>query len=494
MGPWTERPQPELPAQPDHLGPQHLAWMAPGAVAPWLQQGVRTAFFRHPRWEGLQVSPALLAFLLLTTVLCSQLFDRLFIDGPAQFRWQALPLEWLGTLVAGWACYLVRPRADAQLPSKAAPGPAHLFALLLAQALVMLVGLSLMWLLLHSATGQAGWMAAHPWVTWGLWVGSMAWMSLAVLAALWRGGDRVLPANALANGAMLACVAVAMWSPPPKAWVAAAPARGEPEPERPQLALTQEVFEAQSELLSRQLAAISPQRPGVTDLYAITFAPYADEDVFRHEAEMVSEVMGQRFDAAERHLTLINHAETAGTAPWATAANLHRAIRQMAARMNKTEDILFIHLTSHGARDGQLAASFWPLEVEPVRPETLQAWLDEAGVRYRVLSISACFSGSWIKPLSNPNALVMTAADASHTSYGCGRRSPLTFFGRAMYDEALRTRTRSFELAHAQARSVILKREEEAGKSDGYSNPQISVGEGIRLPLAALARRLDATP
>lgn len=494
MGPCNERPQPELPEQPEHTGPQRLAWMAPGAVAPWLRQGACTALFRHPRWEGLQASPALLAFLLLATVLCSQLFDRLFIDGPAQFRWQALPLGWLGTLVVGWACYLVRPRTDAQLPSKAAPSPAHLLALVMAQALVMLVGLSFMWLLCQSAAGLPGGMASHPWVSWGLWVASMAWMSLAVLAALWRGGDRVPLANLLANAAMLACVALSMWSPAPKAWVAASQAGGDQEPERPQLALTQEVFEAQSDLLSSQLAAISPQRPGVTDLYAITFAPYADEDVFRHEAEMVSEVMGQRFDAAERHITLINHAETAGTAPWATATNLRRAIQTMAARMNKAEDVLFVHLTSHGARDGQLAASFWPLEVEPVRPEALQAWLEEAGVRFRVLSISACFSGSWIKPLSHPDALVMTAADANHTSFGCGRLSPLTFFGRAMYDEALRTRTRSFELAHAQARDVILKREEEAGKSDGYSNPQISVGEGIKVPLAALARRLDATP
>ena len=108
------------------------------------------------------------------------------------------------------------------------------------------------------------------------------------------------------------------------------------------------------------------------------------------------------------------------------------------------------------------------------------------------MSISACYSGSWIAPLADDDALLMTAADAEHTSYGCGRLSPLTFFGRAMYDELLRTQTRSFTEAHAKARELILQREQEAGKDDGYSNPQISVGSRIAPMLEALRQRLEA--
>jgi hypothetical protein len=107
------------------------------------------------------------------------------------------------------------------------------------------------------------------------------------------------------------------------------------------------------------------------------------------------------------------------------------------------------------------------------------------------VSISACYSGSWIEPLAGPGTLVMTAADADHTSYGCGSRSDLTFFGRAMYDEQMRM-TWSFEAAHAAARSVIARREVEAGKTDGYSNPQIRVGTGIREQLDQLERQRRA--
>jgi hypothetical protein len=159
--------------------------------------------------------------------------------------------------------------------------------------------------------------------------------------------------------------------------------------------------------------------------------------------------------------------------------------------MDLEEDVLFIHLTSHGASNGELAADFWPLDVDPVTPPDLRKWLDDAGIKHRVISISACYAGSWVGPLANEDTLVMTASDADHTSYGCGKKSPLTFFGRAMYDEQIRSTTLSFEDAHAAARTIIEKRENEAGKDDGYSNPQIKVGSRIRIYLERMRARLQ---
>ena len=126
-------------------------------------------------------------------------------------------------------------------------------------------------------------------------------------------------------------------------------------------------------------------------------------------------------------------------------------------------------------------------------PQLLKQWLDEAGVRWRVISVSACFSGSWIAPLAGDGTLVMTAADADHTSYGCGKKSELTFFGRAMYVDALRE-TLDFEAAHEQARQLIDAREQEAGKTDGYSNPQLRMGDGIRTVLQRLRQELERQP
>jgi hypothetical protein len=161
--------------------------------------------------------------------------------------------------------------------------------------------------------------------------------------------------------------------------------------------------------------------------------------------------------------------------------------------MDREHDLLVVYMTSHGARDFQLAASNPPLKVDTISPGELRAALDEAGIRHRVIAISACYSGGWIGPLASDTTLVMTAADADHTSYGCGSLSELTFFGRAMFDEQLR-KTHSIERAFAAAVPLIRQREDEAGKQDGFSNPQISVGQGVRPLLAELEKRLDAAP
>lgn len=158
--------------------------------------------------------------------------------------------------------------------------------------------------------------------------------------------------------------------------------------------------------------------------------------------------------------------------------------------MDRENDLLVVYLTSHGARDHQLAATNGPLSVPWLTPAELRKALDDAGIRHRVVAISACYSGGWIEPMATEHTLVMTAADATHTSYGCGRLSELTFFGRAVFDEELR-KTRSLEAAFAAAVPVIKQREIDAGKEDGFSNPQIRVGEKIRPVLAELARRLD---
>jgi hypothetical protein len=228
----------------------------------------------------------------------------------------------------------------------------------------------------------------------------------------------------------------------------------------------------------------------VRDVYGLVFAPYASEDVFLRESTMVAELLAQRFDAQGRVLHLVNHASTSERLPWATTLNLRRAIEALADRMDREQDVLVVYLTSHGASNFRLAASHEPLQVDSLSPIELRRMLDEAGIRHRVIAISACYSGGWIGPLASDTTLVMTAADADHTSYGCGRRSELTFFGRAVFDEQLR-KTHSFEQAFAAAVPVIRQRENEAGKPDGFSNPQISVGAKIRPVLDEIAQRLD---
>jgi hypothetical protein len=453
-----------------------------GTLGAWWREGARSAFLLKPDWRGLQATPGIIACLVIVGVLLELGLERLYIDGPASFHWEALETGWLATAVALWVCWLLVPQPHDQAQAGDRPSSAAaLFAMMSAQALTFLVVLGLVFVPLvrngsftPAALGRIGWAAA--------WVLPVLWMGAAQLALVWRSGNPHRAPRVAAALLLGLTLVVNNWFQTSRHWY---PERSDVSAETAAqpLKLTQELMELQPRILTTKLQALAPERPGVIDLYAITFAPYADEDVFKRESQLVAGVMQERFDAGGRTLQLVNHRDTIREWPWATPLNLQRTIQRIAQRMNRDEDLIFIHLTSHGAREGSLAAEFWPLELDALTPQMLKRWLDEAGIRYRVISVSACFSGSWIAPLAGPGTLVMTAADSEHTSYGCGRGSELTFFGRAMFDEQLR-RTLSFEQAHAAARKVIDKREREAGKTDGFSNPQISVGADVRDRLA----------
>ena len=454
----------------------------------WIQEGARSLVLRRPRWDRIHPSPAVVALLVLLELAVSIGWGRQYLDGAVIFSWRAGLAGWASFLLLAWACYVLRraPRASADT----APGAMHMLALILAQAL----WLSFIWGLVYSTVIRTDWFAnGGNWMRWTAWFLPAVWITLAQLVLMLRSGDRAPGRRILAILALaLSCSLTYYLAPNPPFWNEAAAPDGAASEEP--LRFTQELIEDQAPLLDEQLDGLKPQRPGIADMYTITFAPYAGEEVFRRESRMVAEVMAKRFDAAGRGLQLLNHRENQEDMVWATPLNLERAIDGIAKTMDLEEDVLFIHLTSHGAREGQLAADFWPLDVDPVTPDDLRRWLDEAGIKHRVISISACFAGSWIGPLASEDTLVMTASDADHTSYGCGKRSPLTFFGRAMYDEQIRSTTLSFEEAHAAARKIIDKREKEAGKEDGYSNPQIKVGSRIRPYLEKMRARLQDSP
>jgi hypothetical protein len=474
-------------ATPDDLPKTSTTPATPRVLKHWLIEGVRSALLLRTRWQALHASPAIVFVLCALSVLIGLGLQRLWIVGPANFLWQQLLAGWLATAAAAWGCYALT-HGPARAADADAPNASQLFSLLLVQGTVLSTLFGGAWaVLVHQHQGTPPLSPNALWVMWGvLWL----WLGLAQTLTLLRGSPRKAWAL-LVTTLLLAIGVVDNLSGHGTAWVADASATTGDRPPPAQLSVTQELMEAQPALLARRLDELQAQRPGVVDLYALTFAPYAHEDVFRRESQMVADVLASRFDTAGRSLQLVNHVDSVNEWPWATPLNLKRAIRHVAAQMDKEEDILFIHLTSHGAHNGALAAQFWPLAIEAVTPAELKSWLDEVGIRHRVISVSACYSGSWIEPLGDDNTLVMTAADSEHTSFGCGRQSELTYFGRAVFDEQLRLHTRSFVEAHAAARPIIEQREQAAGKTDGYSNPQLVGGEPIRSQLELLRRRLE---
>jgi hypothetical protein len=441
----------------------------------WLREGLRASVLLRPRVPAAAATPWTVGILLLSLTLLELVLGRMEVPGPATFELRGWLVPWWSTALLLFVAWWVL--AGGALSSWFALWTG---ALVPATLVSYVLGIA-------AARGALPEALTTQLALWLMYLSLWAWTILIAVRlsrALGAPSSR-LPALVLC---LLAIYAGGAWLFPDRAWVAERDTQAEAPP--PRLQLSQEVFESQQDLWTKTVQSLAPQRPGVVDVYALVFAPYAEEDVFLRESTMVAGVLAERFDAGGRLIQLVNHADTAQQFPWATPRNLERAVQALAERMDSAEDVLVVYLTSHGANDHRLAASHGNLQVPPVSPGELRRALDNAGVRHRVIAVSACYSGGWLGPLESSTTLMMTAADATHTSYGCGRLSPLTFFGRAVFDEQLR-KTHSFELAFAAAVPVIAQREKDAGKSDGFSNPQISVGEGIRPVLRTLEQRLQ---
>ncbi|MEK1907466.1 MAG: C13 family peptidase [Pseudomonas sp.] len=223
----------------------------------------------------------------------------------------------------------------------------------------------------------------------------------------------------------------------------------------------------QGELLQQAIAKLPPSTPEV-ELYSLTLAGDGNQSVFLREADYVSKLLGERF-GARGGITLSNHRDHFADRPLATRESLTRAVRALAERSGP-EDLVFIYLTSHGSRDHQLSLDQPRLQLDSLPADELASLLQPLKDRYKVVVISACYSGGFIPPLKDDKTLVMTASRADRVSFGCADENDFTYFGRALFAEAFNETDdlqRAFELASA----TVAKKE----KADDFqpSEPQL---------------------
>lgn len=246
--------------------------------------------------------------------------------------------------------------------------------------------------------------------------------------------------------------------------------------------------------LHQALAALQPQRPGVTDLYVLGVAGDASDDVFRNETLYLKQLFERRFDASGRVAVLVNHPDNLGEhpyAPLATYDNLYDTLAAIGKRMDTREDVLLLFLTSHGTEDHTLYLQVDQDEEDYITPEDLRQALDDAGIRNRVVVLSACYSGGFIPQLHNADTLVLTAARADRPSFGCGNTSNATYFGQAWLVDAM-NQTDDMVEAFGIAGRAISEREKQEGELP--SLPQIWQGKHIGRLLERWRQGMHAGP
>lgn len=252
-----------------------------------------------------------------------------------------------------------------------------------------------------------------------------------------------------------------------------------PSPNRPPLDV-ETLYYDQPRLVQAALDDVLASQDGVPETFFVGFASSAKEDVFENEVKHIESLFRERLGAEGRTAILVNSRNTMDELPLANGPNLESVLQGMARKMGP-EDVLFLHMTSHGSKDHKFSVLFESMRLNDLPAKRIGEIVNGAGLPWRVVVVSACFSGGYIEDLKSPRAMVITAASADRTSFGCENGREYTYFGEAYYRDSLT----DADYRAAFERAVPLVREREERKGFKHSDPQIWVGEEIvdKLPL-----------
>lgn len=226
---------------------------------------------------------------------------------------------------------------------------------------------------------------------------------------------------------------------------------------------------AEHRALSEALDALRPQRPGTVDAFVVV-AGLDGDPVFGREAREAARVLARRYDAAGRTIVLTADADADLVA---SPQSLALALARVGELADAREDAVVLYATTHGSAETGLAYRDARRGGGAVAPARLAAMLDDAGVRNRLLILSACYSGVFVPRLADANSAVVTAAAKDRSSFGCTPGNDWTFFGDALINRAFR-RKQPLAAAFAEARDSVAGWEA-AARLEG-SKPQISIG------------------
>jgi hypothetical protein len=215
-------------------------------------------------------------------------------------------------------------------------------------------------------------------------------------------------------------------------------------------------------------AAASP------NVAVLAFGLFGAQSVFESEAKGAASIVGQKLGA--NPVIVRSNTKTRSDVSVATIAD---ALRSAGSQMDHDKDILFLILTSHGSQAGVAVQA--GRRMETLSPPALAGMLNSAGVQHRVVVVSACYSGVFLRPLASADTLVITAADAEHSSFGCQDKVKWTYFGDAFFNTALR---RTADLRQALDAATAIVRQRELHYHLLPSNPQIAGGNNIDSLLA----------
>src|SRR5262249_53845813 len=227
---------------------------------------------------------------------------------------------------------------------------------------------------------------------------------------------------------------------------------------------------------------LRPQQPGTTDIYALGVAGWAGLDVFTKEIDGAFTALAQILPIRDHTLRLAHNSSGPKHVPLAHRRNFAAGVQAIGKRMDKEEDVLLLVMSSHGSSgtSGGFSLQLPGGGMQVLTPHELKSVLDGEGIKHRIVIVSACYSGQFVWPLANDNTIVLTAADAMSSSFGCAAGRDWTYFGDALFRQSIQP---GVSLARAFDHARILIRGWEMMDRFPPSNPQAHFGPALTAKL-----------
>jgi hypothetical protein len=238
------------------------------------------------------------------------------------------------------------------------------------------------------------------------------------------------------------------------------------------------LWEAQPALVEGAVRRFGAPRAGRSDIYVLAVAAGRQAQFSREAGAAIRAVTAHYGEGYRGAVLLSNSASDQLHVPLATRRNMASVLDAMGKRADEPDDMAFIYLVSHGSAGAELQTDLPNFDsLSAISASSLSEALGRAGIRRRVIVISACYAGSWIDALANDDTIVIAAARKDRTSFGCDDSRQLTYFGEAFLEGSLRNGASlrdSFDAARAKVARWEAK--------EGYvpSEPQVYVGRNMK--------------
>jgi hypothetical protein len=193
------------------------------------------------------------------------------------------------------------------------------------------------------------------------------------------------------------------------------------------------------------------------------------ESVFDRDVQLIERSVGERYTNLSGVKTF---SMTQGSDTRPAAA---KTVARFAAEARDGQDMVIAFFTSHGI-EGSLAVlpsaaaeSFdWPAA-------DVSDFLAPLEADRHIVILQACHSGSLIPALKHPNRIIIAAARADRSSFGCDPAEDSTWFVKALTEEM--PAGGSWQQIFERTRTRVLQYETDQGITEAErSYPQFNVG------------------